>query len=311
MKNAKKLMMGLALVMGLSALGQPATAATVKMNYKLSLEVLIDARKVTFPDQKPINKNGSVMVPVRFVSDNLGGKLSLQGKDITIVKGDRTVKLTIGASTATVNGKQLKLGQPASAVNGRTMVPLRFISEGLGVKVEWDSLNQFVWIGRKDVPKIGDVVKAQDIKPFLKYFKGKQGELAILDTYLDPYEKVTILKERDFPIIINEITFYRMDKAIHPTKGEEFVRISTSRNGLMGMPIYLLQLKEVTKIRSEYRVAREDNKGVRVEYSGIISNLDYHLQGIKNYEDLRLKEIEYVGFQEDSETAVLVENYLK
>ncbi|MCF2945910.1 copper amine oxidase N-terminal domain-containing protein [Paenibacillus tarimensis] len=310
MKKAKKLMIGLALIMGLGALGQPASAATVKMNYKLSLEVLINARKVSFPDQKPINKNGSVMVPVRFVSENLGGKLSLKGKDITIVKGDRTVKLTIGASKATVNGKQLKLGQPASAINGRTMVPLRFISEGLGVKVEWDSLNQFVWIGSKDVPKIGDVVKAQDIKPFLKYYEGKQAKSAIEDSKLKPHTKVNVLTEKDFPVVINGNIFYRVDKGTTP-EGEELVRIASTKVSKMGMNIYFLQSGEETKLRPETQSGRDTFGDTRIQYNRVVHPNDLYLLNIQDYENLKLKDIEYIGFQEYNDAAILIKNYLK
>jgi hypothetical protein len=48
------------------------------------------------------------------------------------------VKLRIGENRATVNGKNVAFDTKAEFKNGRTMVPLRFVSEVLGAKVTWD-----------------------------------------------------------------------------------------------------------------------------------------------------------------------------
>jgi multiple sugar transport system substrate-binding protein len=57
------------------------------------------------------------------------------------VKGESvtTIEVTIGKNTGTVNGKSTTLEQGALITNGRTMVPLRFISEAMGATVAWDA----------------------------------------------------------------------------------------------------------------------------------------------------------------------------
>ena len=62
-----------------------------------------------FPDAKPFqDQQGSVMVPIRFVSEALGGKISYSksgGKTtVEVKKGTDTVKMTVGQTTALVNG---------------------------------------------------------------------------------------------------------------------------------------------------------------------------------------------------------------
>jgi hypothetical protein len=47
------------------------------------------------------------------------------------------VELAIGSKTARVNGKDTALDVPAGIINGSTMVPVRFISESLSARVEW------------------------------------------------------------------------------------------------------------------------------------------------------------------------------
>ncbi len=58
---------------------------------------------------------------------------------MTAVKGSTEIKLYIGSQTAYKNGQPVQLEVPAEimASTGRTMVPLRFVSEALGCSVEW------------------------------------------------------------------------------------------------------------------------------------------------------------------------------
>jgi hypothetical protein len=54
------------------------------------------------------------------------------------------VKLTIGETTAYVDGQPIELEQPGVIVNDHTLVPVRFIGESFNSKVEWDSRSRTV-----------------------------------------------------------------------------------------------------------------------------------------------------------------------
>lgn len=90
--------------------------------------------------------NGRTLVPVRTIAEPLGATVMwiAETRQVMILNGDDTIVLTIGSDMAVVNGESVPLpdGVPASVVscNGaeRTMVPLRFVSEHLHAKVEWD-----------------------------------------------------------------------------------------------------------------------------------------------------------------------------
>lgn len=106
-----------------------------------NMSVVVNGREVIFPDQPPyINKNQRTMVPVRFISESLGAKVNWNGKTKTVVieKDGTTINLTIGQNKATVNGKIVTFDTSAEMKNGRTMVPLRFVSEVMGAKIDWD-----------------------------------------------------------------------------------------------------------------------------------------------------------------------------
>ncbi|PWW01228.1 copper amine oxidase-like protein [Paenibacillus cellulosilyticus] len=275
----------------------------------LPIEVLVNARKIAFTDARPFNENGSVLVPVRVVSDNLGGKLSLVGKNITIVKGDRTIKLTIGAKTATVNGKSLTLNAPANAVNGRTYVPLRFVSEAFGESVEWDSVNQFVWIGKKDIPKLEDVAKLVDIKPFLPYYKG-------VESLLDPYwtgtqaTKAYVLEEKDFPFLLEGSNYYRWD-LIKSVGGSTYIRSSTTQTGSMGTGLFFLSKEKRYRDRGELAGIRESIDGYRIHYYSESDITDKDNFGDTNYMNFKLSQVDYIGISSAVDTKafpILIKN---
>lgn len=54
--------------------------------------------------------------------------------------------LPIGSKTAKINGKNISLDVPAQIINGRTMVPLRFIADAFSSEIQWDQANKIVYI---------------------------------------------------------------------------------------------------------------------------------------------------------------------
>lgn len=91
-------------------------------------------------------RDGRTMVPVRAVAEKLGAEVKwfAETSEVAIILNGRTVRLKIGSAQALVNGEQVTLysGVPAMIANyngiERTMVPLRFVSEQLGVWVNWN-----------------------------------------------------------------------------------------------------------------------------------------------------------------------------
>lgn len=88
-------------------------------------------------DAAPEIKNETTFVPVRLISELLGADVSWQGKSIGIKYDDVSIQLTIGSKTAQKGTQTLTLGAAPYAKNGRTYVPVRFITEAFGCNVEW------------------------------------------------------------------------------------------------------------------------------------------------------------------------------
>lgn len=117
-------------------------------NYQV--KVAIDGTLVKFPDAQPyINNVGRTMVPVRFISEQLGYNVAWDGvkRMVTIDNGQKKIKLTVGAHQAIVEGKAVYLDAPVTISQSRTYVPIRFITEGFDQAVTWKNWNRTVYIG--------------------------------------------------------------------------------------------------------------------------------------------------------------------
>lgn len=110
----------------------------------------IEEGKIFVFKTNPVNENGRFLVPLRELFEMLGVSVDWDAKTSTIsaVKDSRTIKLTIGSKQAYVNGQVKSLDVPGKIMKGKTMVPLRFISEALGEKVNYDAEKMEITVGK-------------------------------------------------------------------------------------------------------------------------------------------------------------------
>lgn len=124
--------------------------APARADFNHDVKVLVDGREVGFPDQKPFIDSlaGRAYVPLRFVSEALGGAVDWDQETRTagVNKSGTRVLMQVGSKSPTVDGQVRVIDAAALLINGRTVVPLRFIGECLGAAVEWDAENRIVRI---------------------------------------------------------------------------------------------------------------------------------------------------------------------
>lgn len=96
-----------------------------------------------YSDMDPVMDSGSVFVPIRFISEELGFEVEYleETKTVHIIKGDKNIAITIGSNIAVVDGNEVSLDVKPFVKKGRTFVSLGFISEGFGEEVVWDGKN--------------------------------------------------------------------------------------------------------------------------------------------------------------------------
>ncbi len=144
-------------------------------------------------DAAPIIRGNRTMLPVRFVAENLGAAVTWDGETstATLTTDAVEIKITIGKTSATVNGEEKALDAPAFIENSRTYLPVRFVAENLGATVTWDGETSTATITlggyvpfpddyTLKYPNLFDYV-AEDLTEFITLgnYKGQQIETSI------------------------------------------------------------------------------------------------------------------------------------
>lgn len=101
----------------------------------------------------PVIQNGRTLVPIRAIVEAMGGTVNWDGETQTALleyNGD-AITLTIGSNTAYLNENENTLDTAPAVINGRTMLPIRFIAESFGFDVEWDEDTKTITISSQTV----------------------------------------------------------------------------------------------------------------------------------------------------------------
>lgn len=104
----------------------------------------IDAGRGT----KPVITNGRTLVPIRAIIEAFGGTVGWEEstKSVLLNMEDDTIKLVIDSNRAYLNSSPQTLDVAPAIINGRTMLPIRFVAEGFNLGVAWDGSTQTVSI---------------------------------------------------------------------------------------------------------------------------------------------------------------------
>ena len=103
-------------------------------------------------DAAPIIIEGRAFLPIRYLAEVIGAEVGWNQyeKKATVTFKGKDIELWIGKYTARVDGEPKLIDSqnikvvPVVIPPGRTMLPLRFISENLGCKVDWNANSQEV-----------------------------------------------------------------------------------------------------------------------------------------------------------------------
>lgn len=109
--------------------------------------VLIGKGNAKF-DTPPVIKEGRTLIPVRAISEAMGADVvwNAEEKTVTITKDDKVIVFILTENKVIVDEAEVTIDVPAEVMNNRTMVPLRFIAEQLGLNVEYDEEMQTIVI---------------------------------------------------------------------------------------------------------------------------------------------------------------------
>ncbi len=109
------------------------------------LRIEADNKPVVFDDMKPfIDEEDRTQVPIRALAEMLNCQViwNQQTQGVTIIDTDGTViTIEIGDNKIFADGEMIEMDTVAKVINNRAYLPLRFVSEALGLNVFWEYVN--------------------------------------------------------------------------------------------------------------------------------------------------------------------------
>ena len=122
--------------------------------YRIPIESMSDCIKIKYNNKflsfsaNPTTEEGRTLVPMRFLFEQMGARVDWDNltQTATVNKNDDIISFSIDNSDAVVNGVNKTMEVPARIIDGKTMIPLRFLSEELGYTVLWDDETNTVTI---------------------------------------------------------------------------------------------------------------------------------------------------------------------
>jgi len=110
--------------------------------------VIVDGKTIVFKNAPAQVVQGRTMVPLRGVFEAIGAYVEYdeENRVITAKRDNEVLELRMGDKVAKKNGAEILMDTTPTVIDGTTMVPLRFISESLGAKVEYDKGNNRILI---------------------------------------------------------------------------------------------------------------------------------------------------------------------
>ncbi|WZL73801.1 copper amine oxidase N-terminal domain-containing protein [Clostridiaceae bacterium 35-E11] len=130
----------------------------------IPVENVITKKDLKF-DTPPVIKQGRTLIPVRAITEGFGAevKWNPEERKVTIIKNDIEIIFQLDDTKVLVNGEEKDIDVSAQLMNNRTIVPLRFIVENLGLKIDYDADTETIEIDEEDTAAETDEVIIEDI----------------------------------------------------------------------------------------------------------------------------------------------------
>lgn len=95
-------------------------------------------------DAAPVIQNSRTLVPIRFITESLGGAVAWNGesKEVTLLLDGKEIKMTLGKTLE-------KYGVAPVIMDSRTYVPVRFVADALGAQTSWNEAEKTVTLVRE------------------------------------------------------------------------------------------------------------------------------------------------------------------
>ncbi|MBU5311313.1 serine hydrolase [Tissierella carlieri] len=240
------------------------------------IQIILDEEVVELENNAFLNQDGKLMYPLRDLAEKLGYSITWNGnQNITFSNENSNIQVNIGKSIIVLDQKEIDLETNIIAVNGKTFVPLSFLSDALDLVVGWDTKTQSL--------RINQIKKNNE--DYFQSYVGVNNELNNYMELLHKYENfngsILIAKKGDV-ILDKGYGFADIDQNIKNKTQTRFAIGSVTKQ-FTAMAIMQLDEKQMLNIEdkiSKYLPDFPNGDGITIH------NLLTHTSGLVNYTEL-------------------------
>jgi CubicO group peptidase (beta-lactamase class C family) len=240
------------------------------------IRIILNEEVIELENNAFLNQDGKLMYPLRDIAEKLGHSITWNGnQNITLSNGNSNIQLNIGKSIIVLNQKEIDLKTNIIAVDGKTFVPLSFLSDALDLVVGWDAKTQSL--------RINQIKKNNE--DYFQSYVGVNNELNNYMELLHKYENFngSILIAKKGNIILDKgYGFADIDQNIKNKTQTRFAIGSVTKQ-FTAMAIMQLDEKQMLNIEdkiSKYLPDFPNGDGITIH------NLLTHTSGLVNYTEL-------------------------
>lgn len=270
-KRLVSIALTISLILGMSSV--PVGATQPKSS------VALNAATAILENGFYIDELGQVMYPLRQCAEQLDYLTIWNEKDNSIVVSGESdvVELKIGEPSVTVNGKDLKMVSSPIMKEGKTFVPIEFLSNALDLIVGWNNKQQTLQINQPKENTEGYFAISEDAATQDK-----------LDTYMKALQKHenfhgSILVAKEGKILINE--GYGFSDLHQNTNNKSQTKFAIGSVTKQFTAMAIMQLNEKGLISVDDKISKYIGDFPNGDLI-TIHNLLTHTSGLKNYTEL-------------------------
>ncbi|QUH19954.1 N-acetylmuramoyl-L-alanine amidase [Alkaliphilus sp. B6464] len=278
-------------------------------NYQV-VNLKIDGRTVKSADVPPIiyplNNQERTLVPLRVIIEHLGDKLNADiewdeaKQEVKVKTKDKEILLKIDSPIALVNGVQKRLPDniPAKLLaigdNSRTMVPVRFFADELGLSVSWDEKTVTASIDMPKVPEEEPIINPQppqenvaDVTDVRVEMNGSIPQVRIKTSKQIDYEQFKLANPERLVIDLNNARFNLSDRNKLESNGT--LHIQTNSEVIKGVRVSQFQNDPfVTRVvmelgrQNEHEISFDEKSGeIVINFTNYIRNVKKEIMNTK------------------------------
>jgi len=256
-------------------------------NTSEEVKVYVNDTRVKF-DVPPIFVKSFTLVSVRAVFEALGARIEWDNytKTVTIRRGETEVRVQPGNRIAMVNNAPYVMDVPAVGLNGRILVPVRFISEAIGAKVDWVNETKTIFINDiTEQKELGNVLNGGEFAADNNYYFHilSDGILVRENIITKQKEKIADNILYDLHLINDWIYCIGKDKGI--SKIIRMKKDGSEKEIIVNKPVNTMQIINgwiyyslATDEKTLYRVKTDGSETTRIIENGDFSYKNWFVQ---------------------------------